>query len=245
MVNELRLPAQYAQRFGVRVALVDTLTAAGLEAVLARCAAEDVHLLIARCPTTDLPAAHALEAAGARLMDTLVYYRRALGPDAPPLPPPPVEAAIRAARAEDADRVEAIAAAAFAGYASHFHADPRLERAACDAVYTSWARQSVLTPGVADAVIVAEVEGRVAGFLTLKWADETTGEGPLYGVAPEFQGRGLGQALLHHGLHWFAERGAARMQMSTQVTNTRSQTAWIRQGFRPDHSLYTFHRWFD
>ncbi len=245
MVNELRLPAQYAERFGVRVALADAVTAAGLEDVLARCAAEGAALLIARCPASDLPAAHALEAAGARLMDTLVYYRRALGPGTPPLPPPPAETVIRPARGEDANRVEAITAAAFAGYDSHFHADPRLDRAACDAVYTSWARNSVLMPGVADAVLVAEVAGRVAGFLTLKWVDEATGEGPLYGVAPEFQGRGLGQALLHHGLRWFAERGAAGMQMSTQVTNTRSQTAWIRQGFRPDHALYTFHRWFD
>lgn len=245
MVNELRLPALYAERFGVRVALVDALTTAGLEGVLARCAAEGAALLIARCPARDLPAVHALEAAGARLMDTLVYYSRALGPDAPPLPPPPAEAAIRAARPEDADRVEAIAAAAFAGYDSHFHADPRLDRAACDAVYTSWARNSVLVPGVADAVLVAEVAGALAGFLTLKWAEAATGEGPLYGVAPEFQGQGLGQALLHHGLRWFAARGAAGMQMSTQVTNARSQTAWIRQGFRPDHALYTFHRWFD
>jgi ribosomal protein S18 acetylase RimI-like enzyme len=115
----------------------------------------------------------------------------------------------------------------------------------CDAVYTSWARASVLSRAVADEVLVAEVAGEVAGFLTLKFATPEVGEGPLYGVAADHQGQGLGRALMAHGLRWLQARGAAWMQMSTQVTNTRSQRIWLRLGFEPSHSSYTFHRWFD
>lgn len=244
MLSDLRIPPLYAERFGVRVALLDRVKLSTLDEVVAHCAAEDVRLLIARCAADDLPVVHALEGAGAHLMDTLVYFRCKLGPDAPPLPEldPGV---IRPARPEDADRVEAIAAVAFTGYDGHFHADPRLDRAACDAVYTSWARASVLSREVADEVLVAEVDGTVAGFITLKFATPETGEGPLYGVAPEYQGQGLGAALMAHGLRWFLARRATRMQMSTQVTNARSQRVWVRLGFAPSHAYYTFHRWFD
>ncbi len=246
MAAELRIPALYRERFGVRVGVLDTVTAAEVVDVLARCAAQDVRLLIARCPTTDAAAVHALEAAGCRLMDTLLYFRRDLTADVPPMPAMAAPVALRAARPEDADRVEAIAAEAFTGYGGHFHADPRLERAACDAVYTSWARASVLSRDVADEVLVAEVAGgEVAGFLTLKFATLEIGEGPLYGVAAEHQGQGLGGALMALGLRWLQARGATWMQMSTQVTNTRSQRVWLRLGFEPSHSSYTFHRWFD
>ena len=244
-MNDLRLPALYEQRFGVRIGLADLSSAATLPALLGRCAAEAVQLLIIRCATVDLPTVHALESARARLMDTLVYYKCSLQAEEITLPPADADITIRPARPEDADPVEGIASAVFAGYNSHFHADPRLDRAACDAVYTSWARNSILSRQVADEVLIAEVTGQVAGFLTLKHVDAETGEGPLYGVAPEHQGKGLGQLLMRHGIHWFQSQGVARMQMSTQVTNTRSQQTWIRQGFRPSHSFYTFHRWFD
>ncbi len=243
-VSELRIPSLYEARFGVRVALLDAIHADILEAVMEHCRAERVRLLITRCATADLPSVHALESAGFHLMDTLVYYRRSLRIDVP-LPLVEHSASVRSATKDDADRVEAIAAAAFGGYSSHFHADPRLDRAMCDAVYTSWARASVLSRDLADEVLVAEMNGTVAGFLTLKFASPETGEGPLIGVAPEFQGLGLGRVLMLKGLDWFQTRGATWMQMSTQVTNTRSQRVWVRLGFEPIHSLYTFHHWFE
>lgn len=245
MANSLRIPSQYEERFGVRVALLDTATAEALGEALDRCAAEGVRLLIARCATEDMSTVHALEAAGCRLMDTLLYFRRGLADETLPSPVLDDRVVIRPARLDDAPRVKEIAAEVFSGYGGHFHADPRLDRAACDAVYTSWARNSVLSRDVADEVLVAEMGGIVAGFLTLKFVTSQIGEGPLYGVAKEFQGQGLGRALMDHGLRWFKARGAVWMQMSTQVTNTRSQRVWIGLGFEPSHSCYTFHRWFD
>jgi len=128
MADSLRISPLYEERFGVRVALLDTVTAAGLEEVLNRCAAEEVRLLIARCATEDMPTVHALEAAGCRLMDTLLYFRRSLAEGAPPAPATGDRGAIRPARPEDAPRIEKIAADAFSGYGGHFHADPRLDR---------------------------------------------------------------------------------------------------------------------
>lgn len=47
-----------------------------------------------------------------------------------------------------------------------------------------------------------------------------------------------------HCLNWCAERGLEEMTISTQVNNLVSQKTWIRLGFEPVSSCYTFHRWF-
>jgi GNAT superfamily N-acetyltransferase len=141
--------------------------------------------------------------------------------------------------------VAAIAAQAFSGYLGHYHADLRLNRADCDAVYVSWAERSCTVPGVADAVLLAEYESQVMGFVTVKRTTEVDAEVPLYGVGSEWQRRGLGKALIAGACRWAHEQGATRMWISTQVTNIASQKIWSGLGLRLDHSYYTFHKWFD
>lgn len=229
-------------RFGIRVARASLLRLEDLPLVLNFCAQQDVRLLIARCSTSDLPTAQALEQHGFFLTDTLVYFRRDL--QRPPLPPlRPLK--IRPATEADAPAVGKIAQQAFRGYDSHYHADPRLDRAACDALYVDWAERSCREPAVADTVLLAEVENQVAGFLTLKTISATEADGRLYAVLPALQGQGIGQALLITALHWCQEHGLQAMVISTQITNIASQVSWVRVGFIPYQSFYTFHKWFD
>lgn len=229
-------------RFGVRVARASSIRQEDIPSLLDFCACENVQLLIARCETKDLSVAQALEHHGFFLTDTLVYFRRDL--TRPPLPElRPVT--IRPATEADASAVGEIARQAFRGYDSHYHADPRLDRAACDALYVDWAERSCREADVADTVLLAEVSGQAAGFLTLKTISETDADGRLYAVVPAMQGRGIGQALLIAGLHWCRERGLQGMVISTQITNLASQISWVRVGFVPQQSHYTFHKWFD
>ncbi len=241
MNAEVRIPFLYEERFGIRIALADNVRSGTLPDILEACRADDVRMLIGRCPVEDISAAHAMEQAGFLLMDTLLYFRRRLD-----LPlPPGGDIPLRLAGPEDAPTVEALAAAVFAGYSGgHFHADERLDRAACDAVYTSWAASAVLSPDPADAVLLAEAEGAAVGFLTLRRLSPEEGEGPLIGVASAWRGRGIARALMIGGLGWLRAAGTARMLMSTHVSNTRSQRVWARLGFEPDHAFYTFHKWF-
>lgn len=237
------LSALDEERFGIRTAKAPAVTAALLPAVLDVCRRERVALLIARCDAADVAAAQALEAAGGFLTDTLVYYARTLA-DAPE----PVEHGappVRPVRPGEEGTVEAVAAAAFRGYLGHYHADPRLDRAACDAVYTSWALRSCRLREVADEVLVAERDGRIVGFATLKLNGPEEGEGILFGVAPEAQGLGVYRALMVNGLAWCRAKGARRMVVSTQITNAAVQRVWTRLGFELRHAVYTFHAWFD
>ncbi len=51
-------------------------------------------------------------------------------------------------------------------------------------------------------------------------------------VAPEFQGQGLGRALLQFGLDFARDIGAARALLEVRVSNTRAQRLYQRLGFR-------------
>lgn len=227
-------------RFGVRTARAMRLRHADLPEVMEFCDRERVGLLIARCSTSDLPAVQAMEQLGCSLMDTLVYFRRSLENL-----PPRRDVHIRKAKASDVEAIREIAQQAFPGYDGHYHADTRLDRALCDDLYVDWATRSCTQPGVADEVLLAEIDGAPVGFLTLKVVEKNHSDGLLYAVVPRAQGRGVGQALLIEALHWSRERDLSGMIISTQITNLASQISWVRVGFAPWQSHYTFHKWFD
>ena len=231
------------ERFGIRTARSAGVTADSLPGVLDYCRRHDVRLLIARCRVSELAAAQALEQAGGGQMDTLVYYARDLV--GTPIPADTDGVSIRGIRPGDEAQVQAIAAEAFRGYVGHYHADPRLDRAKCDEAYTSWALRSCTSREVADEVLLADRDGEVLGFMTLRLTSRTEGECALFAVAPAAQGQGVGRSLMVAGLRWCAVQGAHRMIISTQLINLAVQRVWVRVGFEPDHAYYTFHVWLD
>ena len=229
-------------RFGVRTARANGVTASSVPEILAFCEANGTELLIARCPATEIRTAQVLEQQGFLLMDTLVYYVRDLA--ARPVPMDTGSVPVRAFRSGEEAGVRAVAREAFRGYAGHYHADPRLDPAKCDEAYLSWAERSCISPGVADAVLVAVSEDTIEGFLTLRLNSPDEVEGILNGVLPEVQGRGIYRSLLIRGMEWSLGRGARSMLISTQLTNTAAQKVWTRLGFEPNNACYTLHKWF-
>lgn len=236
----IALSAIDQERFGVVAARADGLAAGDVPAALEFCRDHGVALFIARSSTSDLAVAQALERAGGRLTDTLVYFKRSVLRS--PLPEHDCKIPIRALRDGDAPAVERVARAAFAGYSGHYHADPRLSRAAVAEVYPSWAWRSCTIPGVATHVLVAD-DGDIAAFATLKRNGRTEGEGVLFGVAPRVQRAGVYRALMVEALRWCRDAGAEHLLVSTQVSNVAVQKVWVRLGFEPLRSEYTFHLW--
>jgi GNAT superfamily N-acetyltransferase len=228
-------------RWKIATAKASSVTAEALPALLAYCRSHGVGFLIARCPTSDLAAARAMEHAGFELMDTLAYFSRALD-DA--LPRGAGAIGVRAAASGEHRAVKGVASRAFAGYFGHYHADPRLDRRQCDELYADWAERSCLSREVADQVLVATLAGEIVAFLTLRLNDDDAGEGVLFGVAPEAQGRGISRELMMGAMRWFKEQARSRMLISTQITNIAVQKVWSRLGFEPSKSYYTFHKWF-
>lgn len=231
-----------SERFGVRIARA-YVDSGNLSQVLDFCSAERIDLLIARASTTELATTQKMEQLGFLLMDVLVYYSFDLSKR--PVPDDSGKVQIRLLRDEDKAEVQSVAALSFKGYFGHYHADPRLDRRKCDEGYTAWAVRSCISKEVAKEVLIAEREGRVVGFATLRLNSPEEGEGVLFGVAPEAQGLGIYRSFMVKGMQWCKEQGAQRMVVSTQVTNLAVQKVWCRVGFEPSHSYYTFHKWFD
>jgi GNAT superfamily N-acetyltransferase len=184
-----------------------------------------------------------MEGKGFSLMDTLLYYERDLA--RPPIPRDTGPALIRPVNAGEAHKVKVVATEAFKGYLGHYHADERLERPKCDAIYPDWAYRSCVARDVANEVLVAELDGSIAGFAALRINSMEEGEGVLFGVSPRAQRRGIYRSLMIQAMNWCLLKGAAYMVLSTQITNIVAQKVWARLGFEVNHAWYTLHKWFD
>lgn len=74
---------------------------------------------------------------------------------------------------------------------------------------------------------VCEIEGRVVGFSYAARADHSIWA--LF-VLPDFEGRGVGKALLNAAVDWLFEIGAERVILSTEA-NTRADRFYRAQGW--------------
>jgi GNAT superfamily N-acetyltransferase len=138
-----------------------------------------------------------------------------------------------------------LAEKAFRDYRSHYHADRRLDPRKSDQVYPSWAFRTCVSREAADQVLVAECEGAVAGFASIRLNGLEEADVVLFAVDPAWQGQGIARSLLVHALEWCRSRNVSRVLYSTQITNHPAQRLLVRLGFEPIRASYTFHKWFD
>jgi dTDP-4-amino-4,6-dideoxy-D-galactose acyltransferase len=125
---------------------------------------------------------------------------------------------------------------------SRFYFDPGFSESACDALYGTWIEKSCR--GYADAVLVAEFEGRPAGYISLHLKDGNKGQIGLVGVSADARGHGLGKKLINESLRWFVERGVANVTVVTQGRNLAAQRIYQKSGFLLTSVEVWYHRWF-
>ncbi len=102
------------ERFGIRIARIDDVSASDTPAIKKFCLDQRVSMVIARCPSSDTATVHVLGDAGFRLMETLVWYRRDVSHDIPESSVSGVDVGL--ARPGDASAAAATAADAFRDY---------------------------------------------------------------------------------------------------------------------------------
>ncbi len=90
-----------------------------------------------------------------------------------------------------------------------------------------WRSRFETVIAVEERVYVAEIDGRLAGFLAV--ADRGGGQGYLHEifVAPEFQRRGLGSILMAKA----KELAPAGLRLRTLQRNTQASAFYARHGF--------------
>jgi len=159
---------------------------------------------------------------------------------------PPQAGAARALPVEPLPRGEVTpdlhALALGAGRLSRFARDPNMPPGTADRMYGIWIRRS-LAGEIADAVLAArDTSARVAGLATVA-REQDHGVIGLVSVAPEWQGRGIGRALMDAvGAH-FARAGIARVRVATQTGNAAACALYEASGFRRTETALVAHFW--
>jgi hypothetical protein len=225
-----------SERFGITVARAPEVTADAVGRIVEFCERHRVELLIARCAGSDQAAARALTRAGLSLLEAQITYRG-------PLRPRPCPPSVRAAVADDTDGVLELARLGFSDYAGHYHADPRLPRETCRDVYVDWARRAI-SGEVADAMYVAELDGRPCAFGFFTRENEHEIQYQLATVAPWARGRGLYSAILERGMSWGLAQGADAVLGVVAHGTIGAHRNLLAAGLLPVSATSTFHGWY-
>lgn len=148
---------------------------------------------------------------------------------------------VRFARPEDRAQVSRIAGSTFRY--SRFHLDPLVPRGVADTIKSSWAA-NYFEGKRGDGMVVAERDGKIAGFLQLLWAAQDRLVIDLIGVDPARQGQGLGrEMILHAARHGIGDgRIPATISVGTQAANIPSVRLYESLGLRLRSAQYVAHR---
>ncbi len=142
-----------------------------------------------------------------------------------------------------APEVEALRAIAAVSHRdSRFYADPGFATDRVNTLYETWIEQSCQDE--AKVVFVAHWQGHVAGYLACALDGAQTGRISLIAVAADFQGQGIGRALLETGLDWFGKQRVQDVCVVTQGRNIRAMRMYERLGFTVQDLKLWYHRWF-
>lgn len=207
-----------------------------LELESLRCCLSDMGecFVSAKTAPDDIGAIELLTEAGFRLIDTnLVFAKRLEGRHTLPEPVSGVE--IRNARPEEREAVMAVASEAFV--CSRFHLDPRIGPEVADRIKAGWA-ENYFSGERGDAMVVALVDGVVAGFLQLLFSRPVLTI-DLVAVASAFKGRGMASRMIRFAEASCGEFGEERV--GTQLANTPSIALYHKLGFRLAEGKYVFH----
>lgn len=159
---------------------------------------------------------------------------------------PPADFVVRTKLEDDLRPLMRIAQSSFVK--DRFHADKRFNQDKADQFHSKWIYNS-LTGVAADEVIVAQVDGKPAGFTTLKLNRELSdaigirsGSMILSAVDDSLRGRGIYRHMIAGGLRWFKGKSDV-VDLGTQIDNLPVQRAWCGLGFKPAAHLVTMHWW--
>jgi dTDP-4-amino-4,6-dideoxy-D-galactose acyltransferase len=227
--------------FGYRIArlLPSRLSLEALQKVQAWCHSNSIDCLYCLVDAADEFTVRLAEQNGFNLVDIRLTLSRGLG-ESETRPTKLTTGTIRPALAEDLPVLHTIARQSH--HDTRFYYDPHFDKPRCDALYEIWIENSC--QGYADAVLVAENEKRVAGYITCKTLEAKLGQIGLLAVDRSAAGLGLGSALIRAALDWFRDRGKERVLVVTQGRNIAAQRCYQRNGFMSESLLLSYHRWF-
>lgn len=126
---------------------------------------------------------------------------------------------------------------------TRFYFDPKFPDALCTSLYKRWIEKSC--KGFADIVLVAELEGKVVGYISCHLDDLSTGRIGLIAVKSDVRGLGVGTELVISALQWFSKNRVDKVSVVTQGRNIASQKLYQKCGFKSYSTMIWYHKWFN
>lgn len=190
------------------------------------------HLSI-RVNSSDLSTLHVLEEAGFITVDGILTFALELKDHR--CPERVHDFVIRLATPDDALQAAALARTAY--IYDRFHLDPFIDRERADELHANWLRNSC-SGKAADAVLIAEDQSGLMGFVTCKLSggddknSERTGTIVLVASAERARGCGVAYELTMAALEWFRAKGCLTVEVGTQLSNIPASRLYQKCGFR-------------
>ena len=221
-----------------------------LDELLRHASGRGIHLLTCKVQPLQFAATHALERHGFLLMDTLLdfffdFSRTPFDKINPPQRPNGLH--VRLANQEDLPELLALTETAFAKHFGRYNSDPKMPAGTGTKAYQQWVRSSF--GGAADWILIAEVNGQIAGYSVWKKASALEIEHSfdiarctLAGIHPEFFGRGLYTTLTFEGMR-IAQQFANHLDGPAHVSHYPVHRAMLKLGWKIAGVRHSFHKW--
>jgi dTDP-4-amino-4,6-dideoxy-D-galactose acyltransferase len=223
--------------FGVGKVTTDHVYPETLDAIDDFCLENDIRVVFYLAESNNVQAVHNAEDAGYRLVDNRTTLDRELD-RIPTMVDSPAD--YRSSTKEDITILRDIARDVFVY--DRFHADPNFDDDLADEMRATWIEN--MCGELGDRVIIAEVDGRVGGFIALE-IDDGVGKIVLTGVDEFAQGDNIGSGLTISALQWFRNQGCETARVVTQSRNIPAQRIYQDLGFKTTESAFWLHKWFE
>ena len=193
----------------------------------------------AKIDAADVPTIGALTGAGMAVVEVNVTFgvAAAAGRGVEDVPN---SVAVTRASAGDAESLLQVAATSFRY--SRFHLDPLVADSLANRIKREWIA-SYLARQRGDDLWTVRFNGEIAGFLAVIGGDDHGVHHKtidLVAIAPAFQGRGIGHAVMRFFFRRYAD-ACDRLRVGTQIANVPSVRLYEAAGMRIERSQYVLH----
>jgi GNAT superfamily N-acetyltransferase len=230
--------------FGVRIARLKAarLSVSSLKSVDDWCDQESIDCLYFLSDSDDPQTIWLAEEHDFHLVEIRITMEKSLKDwDPSTRPKAAKEAQIRPVQPADIPILQEIARTSYVD--SRFYFDRNFSESQWSSYYATWVKKSC--EGGADLALVAELEGRVKGYITgLIDKEKDQGIYELTGVDPSVRRSGIGQELFRSGLDWYVQHGIDYLWVATQGRNVTTQRMIQRHGFISKSCQLYYHKWF-
>ena len=127
------------------------------------------------------------------------------------------------------------------GYDSRFNRDKNFREGEFERLYRQWIDNSVISQ-FADAVIIANINEQIAGFVTLSITDNVGSIG-LLATDKNFRCRGVGSNLIAACNNYLLKKDIQELNVATQTSNENACTFYERQGMSVLSETDIYHFW--